>query len=379
MKFSKQDTNIAKTVAIVAMYIHHLFYSKETYAGFSFSFTPLNESQTITLSQCCKVCVAIFVFLTAYGITVSFKKRDRESNGTLKQLYTDNFCRYIKLISGLFVIYALAQCFSFLGRSTAEVYGAGIQRIVFTIIDLLGMSTIFQSPSFNNTWWYISLAITILLLMPLLYRLHKKIKLGGVLTLLALIVPRMLSLEFTPLIWYLPTMCLGILFADKDLFVKWYEIKLFKISGINHLCKIALCAVLLFGFFCWRYKTGRYLDITDGAMTILIICICFELFAERGETIRNIAGFIGKYSMNMFLAHTFIKAYYFMDFTYSFGNAWLILFMLVVVTLALSVAIEFLKKVSGFNRLIDKATHRLQKRYGTAISGNGSEVCANRK
>ena len=31
MKFSKQDTNIAKTIAIIAMYIHHLFFSKEKY------------------------------------------------------------------------------------------------------------------------------------------------------------------------------------------------------------------------------------------------------------------------------------------------------------------------------------------------------------
>lgn len=74
MKFSKSDTNIAKTVAIIAMYIHHLFFSKETYAGFSFSFTPLSESQTLVLAQCCKVCVAIFVFLSAYGITISFIK-----------------------------------------------------------------------------------------------------------------------------------------------------------------------------------------------------------------------------------------------------------------------------------------------------------------
>lgn len=377
MNFSKQDTNIAKTVAIIAMYIHHLFYSKETYAGFSFSFAPLSETQTLILAQCCKVCVAIFVFLTAYGITISFK-RDREANGTLKQFYIDDFCRWIKLISGLFVIYILAQCFSFLGRSNSEVYGAGIQRIGFTIIDLLGMSTIFQAPSFNNTWWYMSLAITILLLMPLLYKLHNKINLGGILTILTLIIPRMLSLEFTPLRWYLPIMCMGILFADKDWFVKWYKIKFCKISVLNHLCKIALCTVLLFGFFCWRYKTGRYLDITDGAMTILIICICFEVFAERRKALRDIAGFIGKYSMNMFLSHTFVFAYYFKKFTYSFGNAWLILFILVIVTLAFSVLIEFLKKISGFNRLIDKVICRLQKCYGTAVSGNSSEVQTDR-
>lgn len=91
-------------------------------------------------------------------------------------------------------------------------------------------------------------------------------------------------------------------------------------------------------------------------MAVLIIYICFELFANKGETIRNMAGFVGKYSMNMFLAHTFVFAYYFKKFTYSFGNAWLILLMLVVETLAFSVLVEFIKRTSGFNRLVNKVT-----------------------
>ena len=229
------------------------------------------------------------------------------------------------------------------------------------IIDILGMSTIFSTPTFNATWWYMSLEITILLLMPILYKMHKKIKLDGVLLLLLLIVPRMLSLEFTDLRYYLPTMCLGIIFADKDLFVKLYNLNLFKHKLLSRLCKIVICAVLLCGFYCWRYKAGRYPDITDGAMAILIIYICFELFSNKGKTIRNIVGFVGKYSMNMFLAHTFVVTYYFKKFTYSFGNAWLILLMLVVVTLAFSVLVEFIKRISGFNRLVDKVTDRLEK------------------
>ena len=72
MKFDKQDTNIAKTIAIIMMYIHHSFFSLESYGGYSFSFAPFGETRTVAIAQLFKICVSIFVFLSAYGITISF-------------------------------------------------------------------------------------------------------------------------------------------------------------------------------------------------------------------------------------------------------------------------------------------------------------------
>lgn len=128
MKFGKLDTNIAKSIAIIMMYIHHLFFGTETYMGYTFSFAPFGESRTIAIAQLCKVCVSIFVFLTAYGITISFmKKEEKNSEVPLKEFLVEDFCRWIKLISGFIVIYILAQVFSFLGRNNTEVYGTGIK------------------------------------------------------------------------------------------------------------------------------------------------------------------------------------------------------------------------------------------------------------
>lgn len=354
--FSKQHTNIVKTVAIIMLYIHHLFYSTESYEGYVVSFAPLSESQTLALAQCCKVCVAVFVFLSAYGITVSFMRKEKESRGSLKELYTDNFCRYLKLLSGFVIIYILGQMFSFLGRSNAEVYGSGVQRVAYTILDILGIAQIFGTPLFNSTWWYMGLAITILLLMPLLYKGYRHI--GPALLALSVVVPRMLALEFTVLHWYLPTVCLGICFAAEGVFEKMRRVK----SGnAGRFCKLGLSVCGLFILSCFRYKTGLFLDITDGVMAVLISYICFELFAESGIVLKNIIGFIGKYSMNMFLAHTFFKAYYFHDFTYSFHNAWLILFMLIAVTLLFSVCVEWGKKVSRYNRAVEKLVKHIRR------------------
>lgn len=354
-KFGKMDTNIAKSIAIIMMYIHHLFFDTKTYMGYTFSFAPFGESRTIAIAQLCKVCVSVFVFLTAYGITISFmKKEEREPNISLKRFFMDDLCRWIKLISGFIVIYILAQIFSFLGRNNTEVYGTGLKRVVYIFLDVAGLASVFGTPSFNPTWWYMGLALTILLIMPLLYRAHK---IGVALFVLTVILPRMLSLEFTPLRLYLPTMCLGILFAERNLFEKMHN--LYRDKIFLHMGKIIVAAVVLCSLFILRHKSAMMLDITDAFLAVLIIYISFEFFGERGRTVKTVAGFCGKHSMNMFLAHSFFKTYYFKDFYYSFGNAWLIVLVLTITTLLFSICVEMLKKYSGYNKMVEKLVSRI--------------------
>ena len=297
------------------------------------------------------------MFLSAYGITISFQRKETKNpDCSLKELCLDDFCRYIKLLSGFWVIYILAQIFSFLGRSNTEIYGVGTKRILFTLIDALGLASVFGTPTFNSTWWYMGLATTILLIMPFLYKAYSKV--GITIVFLAVILPRMFSLEFSSLHWYLPSMCLGVVFAKENLFVRLHRVHRWKYDGIG---KFVLAAILLFLCAWIRHKTGMLLDITDAALAVLVIYIGFELFAERGTRVKMIAGFCGKYSMNMFLAHTFFKAYYFHDFIYSFGNAWLILFVLVITTVLFSVCVELGKEYSGYNRFIMKQIERVRK------------------
>lgn len=234
---------------------------------------------------------------------------------------------------------------------------------MYTAIDILGLAEAFHVPTFNTTWWYMSLAVSILLLIPLFYKAHKAIGLGFLF--LVLIVLRMLGMEFTVIRWYLPTMCVGILFAEKDLFVriKKWGMKDDVSGGLKLILKIEkiLCSLLfLCGLALIRVKLGRYLDVVDALMAVIIIYLCFEVFSGMGKLANGIVGFVGKYSMNMFLAHTFFKTYYFKEFTYSFGNAWLILLMLVLTTLAFSICVELLKEYLGYKRLVSHVNKRIQ-------------------
>ena len=348
--FTKQDSNIVKTVAIILMYIHHLFYSKESYTGYPVDFAPFREADVISFAQMSKICVALFVFISAYGICMSFNKTTEKTEKLYISLYKENFCRYIKLLSAFILIYIIAQIFSFLGRSNQEVYGTGLKRIFFTILDFFGLANIFGTPTFNPTWWYMGLAISIFCIMPIIWVCTKKA--GAACLAVVIVIPCMLGIGLTELRWWLPTICLGALAAEYNLIVKCREYK--KENMVWRISKILLAMCMLAGFGFLRSRTTSFYDITDMVMAGIIVYLCFELFGGLSETPKKIIGFTGSYSMNMFLMHTFVKTYYFKDFTYSFQYPVLILMVLVIDTLLFSVCLEWLKKASGYNKMIAK-------------------------
>lgn len=57
------DTSILKGIAICAMLLHHLFYENPEYGRFVWHLALLG-----------KVCVAIFLLLSGYGLTIQMNK-----------------------------------------------------------------------------------------------------------------------------------------------------------------------------------------------------------------------------------------------------------------------------------------------------------------
>lgn len=95
----------------------------------------------------------------------------------------------------------------------------------------------------------------------------------------------------------------------------------------------------------------------DGSYSYLfafvIPYIAYE-FISHIPLLRTGLGFIGGHATNIFLTHTFIYYYFYTDFIYSFHDSWLILLVLLGLSLGVSILIELFKKVSGYNRLIDR-------------------------
>ena len=65
--------------------------------------------------------------------------------------------------------------------------------------------------------------------------------------------------------------------------------------------------------------------------------------------------------MNIILLHTFIYSYYFGRFIYSFGHFLLIFAVLLAVSLLCSVALELLKRLTGYNRLRDRVVASIEQ------------------
>ena len=82
---TKRESNILKCVAIMLMLFHHLFmYAAEPYYP-ALVYGPLlsNPWRLASAGQLSKLCVTLFVFVTAYGTTKSYLRDDMSNDGRL--------------------------------------------------------------------------------------------------------------------------------------------------------------------------------------------------------------------------------------------------------------------------------------------------------
>lgn len=87
---SLNDTSLIKGIAICFMLWHHLFYKYPEYGFFVY------ES-----SQIGKICVSLFLFLSAYGLTIQFDKLSDKSARNLKE---SSEVVYYQRIRSLFIL-----------------------------------------------------------------------------------------------------------------------------------------------------------------------------------------------------------------------------------------------------------------------------------
>lgn len=344
-KFEKTDTQVCKGLAIIFMLIHHLFLDIDVCVKYGVVFTPFSSNTVIEIAKVCKICVSMFVFLTAYGITrkYSFSFMEIDRHGHKKYLSS----RLLKLMSGYVFIYILSQVISyFTPRTRVLVYGESFfKRIYYTIIDGCGLAYAFDCPTYNATWWYMTMAIFLILVMPFIYVIVDKL---GVWTMILIyMIPLTMKFFLPGRCWnYILCALLGTICAKNDLFEKlsscfsqrvWAKfIKTFFALGI-----IAIMSIL--------YLKREHIEnltienLTDPIMSFTICWLGFELLSTMPFVGRGLA-FVGKHSMNIFLTHTFIYYYYGQKYIYSCRYFGLVVVVLLICSLILSMGIEELKK-----------------------------------
>lgn len=205
---SLSQTFSLKGIALIALLVHHLFYIRtgqydDIHLGGDYYL--LNQ-----IGLMCKVCVALFVFLSGYGLAVV---TDKTGIINIKQFYIR---RFTKLMSNYWLIWLLFVPIGvfFMGRTLASVY-AGYSIGPCLLVDLAGLSRSLGLPSYNATWWFYSCIIILYLLFPFIYQLIRK-------SILAIYMILMISIGivFCPWTFIQPIQCyllpfvLGIMFSN---------------------------------------------------------------------------------------------------------------------------------------------------------------------
>lgn len=362
MKFTKEHTMQMKGIAIIILLFHHCFLNAQRWATvpyeklattkgwgyYPISFAPFSSHTIQYLASFSKICVAMFVFMTGYGMWVSYesqKKKTTMSNYIKKRMVT--------LMTGFLIIFVVTEILAIPTGRFIEVYGHDFRSVVYMIIDALGLAKLLGTPLFCLTWWYMSLAIVLIMIFPFVHSIMEKYQ--WIVVVASIIVPRACGFgQSTDLFRYLLAYTLGMYFAQHDLLARIKE-KFMEQNGVGKLLSLIVSLIGLAVIIKCRQNAWigwKYLDFWDGFAAMYVIVLSY-IYILNGKWIVKGLGFLGKHSMNIFLIHSFYRDVFFHKFTYSFYYAWLDYIVLMAISLVTSIVLEWFKKLIRYEKFID--------------------------
>lgn len=362
MKFTKEHTMQMKGIAIIILLFHHCFLNAQRWATvpyeklattkgwgyYPISFAPFSSHTIQYLASFSKICVAMFVFMTGYGMWVSYesqKKKTTMSNYIKKRMVT--------LMTGFLIIFVVTEILAIPTGRFIEVYGHDFRSVVYMIIDALGLAKLLGTPLFCLTWWYMSLAIVLIMIFPFVHSIMEKYQ--WIVVVASIIVPRACGFgQSTDLFRYLLAYTLGMYFAQHDLLARIKE-KFMEQNVVGKLLSLIVSLIGLAVIIKCRQNAWigwKYLDFWDGFAAMYVIVLSY-IYILNGKWIVKGLGFLGKHSMNIFLIHSFYRDVFFHKFTYSFYYAWLDYIVLMAISLVTSIVLEWFKKLIRYEKFIE--------------------------
>lgn len=213
--FRKTDTLKIKGIAIAMLLFHHLFFSADRMLNNDIQFMFLSQNKVQLLAVLCRICVWIFVFLSAYGLTYKYiHTKDNPFRFVLKAI--------ISLMKQFWLIY-LVILFVYLLFQKGSL-GIYQNNIIYMVINFFGLSDFFHTPTILGAWWYITLAILLIVLIPFISDSCRKY--GWLVLLFSYIIIQLLNPSLGSSYGgnyfnYFPTMICGVLCAIYQILDRW--------------------------------------------------------------------------------------------------------------------------------------------------------------
>lgn len=333
--FTKSDTQIAKGMAILLLLLYHLFHDARLVEELGVIYAPIPQEIFLMISEFGNICVAVFVMITAYGITKSIMSAP---DMTMHEAYKQAGKRFWKLLGGFALLYfsvILVWCYKF---DLASLYGEGKQGILLLLCDGAGLAAYLDSPTLCETWWYMPLAYALIFLVPLLAFCYKKI--GNVLLLAGFFVPMVFTLN-SDMQRYFFVALMGVCAAGDNWFDKLFNYKMSAVlKWLVGIVGFVLCILIRQNAVVRDY----FFDYVDAPVAFFVICFTVML-PGTVPGIKQFLGFVGKHSMYIFLVHTFFYMILFRGFIYQFQYAGITYALLLATSLVYAVILDYVRVI----------------------------------
>lgn len=368
-EFSKQDTSIAKGVAILMMVLHHTFTFPErikvTWFPILGSKLVFGHNLEFLIGEFGKLCVSIFVFLTGYGI---YKVYERKRTFTIK----DSFKRVYHFYKGFWVV---AFIFIPLGYFFVfNRYNWYLSSFKFDFTHILA-NILLVSNSFNSEWWFATFYILLLLCVPVVIKLvNTNIKTALVSSVLIVFfyynytmpMNKIINGLLSPIsgtygydvIYYLYSMLLLVLkyFLAFVLGMIFSKLNLFKridsLLGKNILWSFLGLIILIYIRVITSRTSIPIMDvITDYQPVEAIDFILAPLFIYcsvkviHSIKLTKLFDFFGENSMNVWLTHTFFVYYYFQWISFYPKYSFLIYLWILILSFTVSIILKYIYNI----------------------------------
>ncbi len=345
--FKKEDTNRCKGVAILLLFFHHLFYTSEYIDKYKLtSLVGIDIKAIMKVAVEARVCVWLFVFLSAYGLSYQYKSY---KEGKLKFVLHRQF----QLLKGFWIIFVIMFILqSVTMHNIGSIYKG---NFLYIFLDFMGWSDFLGTPLLRGVWWYMSLAQVLIIVIPFLYEIVKKLGYYSILF-------SFLAIQFIPegitsasggnYINYLMVAVLAILIMQKNMFsVFKKDLKENKLKAIIRF--IALLGGTILILYCRMLMVDdvRRMRSVLAAFSCLGIVMLFYQF--KLSFVGKVLEFIGKHSGNMYMTHRFIYGL-FPQIIFFSKSIELSFVALIVISLTASLLTEGLKNILRYNIWMDK-------------------------
>lgn len=304
-----------------------------------------------------RICVWMFVFLSAYGLVYQYRKHKEEQ--TALQFIIKH---WFSLMKGYWFVYLCVFVGNFFAAgNTFEVY---YNRPLFVFLDFMGWSDFFGTPMLSAVWWYMGFAQILIFIIPFLDAFCEKFGMAGYL--IGFIFLKCLSPSgFFSLngggayLYYMLSAILATVCVIYNVFDKFLDTKRMSKKWWGLLVLFVTLALLAIKYkirLVDEWMFGSFIGGIASFFMVVMVCVLF-----RAKWVEQVLMFLGKHSANIFMMHMFFYVQC-KQLIFWTKNPIACYFTLLGICLLLSIVMEFVKKKIHYDTLFEKMTTAMNKK-----------------